>query len=246
MCSQLQHGVQSRRSFLWTVSSNSLQRCRDSMHWGHYRWVHLCRLSCDTVRRNNLLGCTPCWSWEQMSSWQCFSHWSCLAVVSNTAFIGDITVEYAQLWAHLCRLPLDTVRRNDFVGCTPCWSWEQMSSWQCLSHCPCLAVVSTTAFIGGHYRWVQLWAHLCTLSLDTVRRNDLWGCTPCWSWERMSNWQCLSHCFCSAVVTSLGIWASSIAVSPDLQTVAWHSPQKWSSELYTMLKLRAHVKLTVS
>ncbi len=30
-----------------------------------------------------------------MSSWQCLSHCPCLAVVSTTAFIGDIAVEYS-------------------------------------------------------------------------------------------------------------------------------------------------------
>ena len=139
---------------------------------------------------------------------------------------------WVQLWAHLFRLSLNTVRRNDVLGCATC-----------LSQCSCLAVVSTTAFNGDINVYLpQLWAHLCRLSLDTVRRNDVLDCTPCGSWERMSNWQCLSHCFYLAVVTSFGISASSTVVSSYLQTVLWHSPQKWSSGLYTMLKLRAHVK----
>ena len=158
-------------------------------------WAHLCSLWLHTVCRNDVVGCAPCWSWEHMSSWQCLSHCPCVAVVSTTAFNGDSSVMYAQLWAHLCRLWLDTVRRNDLLGCTPCWSWEHMSSWQCLIHCSCPAVVSTTAF-------VQLWAHLCRLLLDTVHRNDLLDCTSTSSCEYMSSWQCASHCSCLAVVST--------------------------------------------
>ena len=49
-------------------------------------------------------------------NWQYLSHCFWLAAVSTTAFIGDSSVEFAQLWAHLCRLSLDTVRRNECLG----------------------------------------------------------------------------------------------------------------------------------
>ena len=139
--------------------------------------------------------------------------------------LGTSIFNLVKLWAHLCRLWLDTVRRNDLLGCAPC-----------LSHCFCLAIVSNQHLLGTSvFSLVKLWAHLCRLSIDTVRRNDLLGCA-----------QCLTRYSCQAAVTSLGVSASSTAVSSYLQTVAGHSPQKSSYGLYTMLKLRAHVKLTVS
>ena len=136
---------------------------------------------------------------------------------------------------HICKALLNTVCKRVYELFIKFKLWaHQFQKWVAVS------ILLHRYNIG----MVRLWADLCRLLLVIVCTSKPLGCTPCQNDSvvviaSVEPWSSALH---HSMVTSV----SSTGASSSLQSVAWHSLQKLFSGLYTILKLKAHVKLTVS
>ena len=137
--------------------------------------AHSCRFLLVANHTNISLGCTYRWSCQTS---QYIIHCLCFAIVKHS--LGTVALTVVHLWAPLCKLLLDKVRRYGSLG-------------TCQADIPA-------------FRSVQLSAHFCRLLLVIILTNKSLDCTSSSICEHMSIWQ---------------------YVSSSLQTVAWHSPQKY-------------------
>ena len=108
--------------------------------------AHSCRLLLVANHTNISLGCTYRWSCQTS---QYIIHCLCFAIVKRS--LGTVALTVVHLWAPLCKLLLDKVRRYGSLG-------------TCQADIPAL-------------RSVQLSAHFCRLLLVIILTNKSLDCT---------------------------------------------------------------------